>query len=91
MAAEERGGGGGDARVEELLRVNAELAAEIRSMALGRAAAPRTGLLGASRRLITITEERDATAAELERQNASLDELSREIQPAPPAGRCPGW
>lgn len=68
-----------DERVEELLRVNAELAAEIRSMTLGRSAGPRSSLLGASRRLITITEERDATAAELERQNAELVRLSGEV------------
>ena len=52
MATDERGEGGGDARVEELLRVNAELAAEIRSMALGRTDVPRSSMLGASRRLV---------------------------------------
>ena len=79
MAADERGEGGEDARVEELLRVNAELAAEIRSMALGRTDVPRSAMLGASRRLVKITEERDATEAELAQQNASLVELSEEV------------
>ena len=77
--ADERSEGGGDARVEELLRVNAELAAEIRSMALGRTDVPRSAMLGASRRLVKIAEERDATEAELAQQNASLVELSEEV------------
>ena len=79
MATDERSEGEGDARVEELLRVNAELAAEIRSMALGRTDVPRSSMLGASRRLVKITEERDATEAELAQQNASLVELSEEV------------
>ena len=66
-------------RVEELERLNAELAAEIRSVTLGRASGPRPSLLGASRHLARVIDERDRTAAELEQQNASLIRLSDEI------------
>jgi hypothetical protein len=69
MAAEERRDE--DRRVEELMRVNAELAAEIRSLALGRADAPRSSLLGATRRVATVSE---ATAA-LEAQTTGLESL----------------
>jgi cell division protein FtsB len=71
--------GGERRRVEELERTNAELATEIRNLELGRAARPRPSLLGTSRRLVTLTGERDAIAAELEQQNASLVSLSGEI------------
>jgi chromosome segregation ATPase len=79
MAADEKSESGRDERVEELLRVNAELAAEIRSMVLGRTDVPRSAMLGASRRLVKITEERDGAEAELAQQNASLVELSEEV------------
>jgi hypothetical protein len=62
-----------DRRVQELTRVNAELAAEIRNLALGRAAEPRSLLLGATRR---VARETEATAA-LEAQTAELESLRR--------------
>jgi hypothetical protein len=65
-------------RVEELERANAELAAEIRSISLGRAAGPRSGLVGASRRVATLIEERDAAVAGLERQSSELRGLRSE-------------
>lgn len=65
-------------RVEELERVNAELAAEIRSLALERAPGPRSALLGASRRVATLIEERDAAAAALEEQSSELRALRAE-------------
>ncbi|HEY7255339.1 MAG TPA: hypothetical protein VH476_01535 [Solirubrobacterales bacterium] len=65
-------------RLDELERVNAELAAEIRNLTLGRAAAPRTTALGAGRRIQTLTEERDAAVAELEQQSSELRGLRAE-------------
>lgn len=59
-------------RVEELLRVNAELAAELRDLTLNRAPAPRSGALGAARRLARLVAERDALAADLEATRSEL-------------------
>ncbi|MGB7686200.1 MAG: hypothetical protein WBL45_10525, partial [Solirubrobacterales bacterium] len=60
-------------RVEELLRVNAELAAEIRSLSLGRRDLPRFAQLPASRRLARLTSERDAAAEQLRMVTAERD------------------
>lgn len=71
-------GGIGDAerederRVEELLRVNARLAAEVRSLALGRTEAPRPGAMTAPRKLGSLAEECEQLRAELE---STRDEL----------------
>jgi chromosome segregation ATPase len=70
-------------RVEELLRINAELAAEIRSLTLGRTSAPRSGAPQAARRVSRLQDERDSLererdslAAELEATRAEIDRLS---------------
>jgi hypothetical protein len=56
---------GEDPRVEELLRVNAELAAEVRNLTLGYADAPRPAGMPTTRRLGRLIEERDQLQAEL--------------------------
>ncbi len=65
-------------RVEELLRINAELAAEIRSLTLERTTAPRSGAMPAARRIARIVEERDALSGQLEAARAELDGLRGE-------------
>jgi cell division protein FtsB len=62
-------------RVEELLRVNAELAAEVRNLTLGFADAPRPGGMPASRRMGGLIEERDGLRAELSSTQAELAAL----------------
>jgi len=70
---------GGDARrVEELLRVNAELAAEIRSLSLERTDAPRSAGAPVSRRLTRLLAERDELAARLEATRTALDAMTRQ-------------
>lgn len=64
-------------RIEELTRVNAELAAEIRSLTLGRAERPRRSRIPSTRRLARLVAERDQLfdrIAELE------PELARQMQ-----------
>jgi len=58
--------------VEELRRVNAELAAEIRALSRGRAQSPRSGQVPAARGVARLTSERDALAARLEEVEAKL-------------------
>jgi hypothetical protein len=57
-------------RIAELLRVNNELAAEMRELTLGRAAAPRPSQLPAARWVTRLQAERDDLAAELEASRA---------------------
>jgi predicted nucleic acid-binding Zn-ribbon protein len=52
--------------VEELLRVNAELAAELRALSQGRAARPRSGPTTAARGLTRLEAEHEALGARLE-------------------------
>jgi chromosome segregation ATPase len=59
-------GTGEDPRVSELLRVNAELAGELRDLTLGRRASPRSGQVPAARRVAGLEAERDSLATELE-------------------------
>ena len=59
--------------VEELLRVNAELAAEIRALSAGRADGPRAGQAPAARRIARLQGEREALAARLEETEAALE------------------
>ncbi len=66
-----------DERVEELLRVNAELAAEVRNLTLGYADAPRPAGMPTSRRLGRLLEERDRLREELEATRAELEEVAR--------------
>lgn len=64
-------------RVEELLRVNERLAAEVRSLALGRTEQPRSSATTAARRLGALREERDALAERLEAATAELADVRR--------------
>ncbi|HEX6667052.1 MAG TPA: hypothetical protein VF081_10715 [Solirubrobacterales bacterium] len=59
-------------RVEELLRVNARLAAEVRSLTLGRTDAPRSGSMPVSRKLGKLIDERDALEQHLRETNEVL-------------------
>jgi hypothetical protein len=75
---------GDEQRVEELLRVNASLAAELRGLALGRTDAPRSAAMPTSRRLAVLLDERETltaqlkeTGAELEATRAHRDEIER--------------
>jgi DNA anti-recombination protein RmuC len=81
------GQGDEERRVEELLRVNAALAAEVRSLTLGRTDAPRSSPMPTSRRLASILEEREALKEQLEEtrdgltaMTASRDELAGQNQ-----------
>jgi predicted nucleic acid-binding Zn-ribbon protein len=74
-------------RIEELLRVNAELATELRNLRAERAAQPRSGQQPAARGVARLTGERDTLAAELkaaetelEAVRASRDGLERQNQ-----------
>lgn len=67
---------GEDPRVEELLRVNAELAAEVRNLTLGYADAPRPAGMPTTRRLGRLIEERDRLREELEASRAELELVS---------------
>lgn len=64
-----------DPVVEELLRVNAELAAELRRLELGGRGSPRSGGLPAARGLARLTAERDAVNEELRSVTAERDAL----------------
>jgi len=72
MAAGERGGGDREA---ELLRINAELAAEIRDLTAGRTSAPRPAAGPAARGVSRLIAERDELAAERDELSAELDRL----------------
>jgi chromosome segregation ATPase len=61
-------------RVEELLRVNAELAAELRALAEGRIAAPRSGPVPSARGISRLRDEREALVARLEETERALAE-----------------
>jgi hypothetical protein len=74
-----------DSQVEELLRVNAELAAEIRSLTAGRVAAPPPGQGNAAGKLARLLAERDElaqrlgdTEVALEHARADRDGLERQ-------------
>lgn len=67
-------------RFAELLRVNAELAAEVRSLTLGRRATPRSGPLPASRRLAKLSGDLEKSRAELEQTRTQLDANAAELQ-----------
>jgi hypothetical protein len=60
-------------RVEELLRINARLAAEVRSLALGRVDASRPSSMTASRRLGALIEERDDLLERLQESETALE------------------
>ena len=71
-------------RVEELLRVNGELAGEIRNLQAGRIDAPRSTAMPAARRVGRLAEERDALVAERDALLAERDALAAELE----AGRA---
>ncbi len=62
-------------RVEELLRVNARLAAEVRSLGQGRTGAPRSASTTSSRRLGALIDERDTLRERLESADRELAAL----------------
>ena len=66
-----------DRRVAELLRVNAELAAEIRDLGLGRREQPRPSQVPAARSVAKLGAERDLLAGQLEASKAEVDRLTR--------------
>lgn len=70
-------GAGEGRRVEELLRVNERLAAEVRSLALGRTGQPRSSSMTAARRLGALVEERDQLRQRLEEMTEALEVASR--------------
>jgi predicted nuclease with TOPRIM domain len=61
-----------DARVEALLRANAELAAEVRSLSLSRASAPRSAAIPAVRSLSKLVDERDSLISRLDHARSEL-------------------
>ncbi len=75
-------GKGQDPRVEALLEANAELAAELRSLSLSRASAPRSSAVPAGRRLAKLLDERDSLAAEREALGSQLDQARAELAAA---------
>lgn len=76
-----------DRRAAELLRVNAELTAEMRDLVLGRRAEPRSAQMPAARRVAKLQAERDALAADLEASRGEAsglrqhsEELERQLK-----------
>jgi predicted nuclease with TOPRIM domain len=63
------------AQVEELLRVNAELAAELRALVGGRAEAPRRGRVPAARGIARLHAEREALTTQLAETQTALEHL----------------
>lgn len=75
-------GGADRARVEALLQANAELAAEIRSLALGRIDSPRSSGSPAVRRLAALLAERDSLTAERDTLGSELDDARSQLRAA---------
>jgi chromosome segregation ATPase len=67
-------------RLEELMRVNAELAAEIRSLTAGRTDVARARQAPAARGIARILGERDSLSAELEARVAELEGTRAELR-----------
>ncbi len=74
-------------RIEELMRINAGLAAEVRALASGKIEAPRGSAMTTSRRIASLSDERDTLAGQLEETRvglaaaqASLSELAGQNQ-----------
>ncbi len=66
-----------DEREAELLRINAELAAEIRALTAGRIASPRAAPGPAARRVSRLHAELESRQAELETAAGEIEELQR--------------
>jgi hypothetical protein len=60
-------------RVEELLRVNGELAAELRALAAGRAQQPRASQVPAARSVARLLADLETRTARLEAAEAELE------------------
>jgi hypothetical protein len=73
----ERPPAGDDPRVVELLRVNGELAAELRDLDRGRRERPRAGQVPAARSVAKLGAERDLLAGQLEASRAEVERLTR--------------
>ena len=58
--------------VEDLRRVNAELAAELRALSEERTAAPRSGAVPAARGVARLLSERDALTVRVEETEVAL-------------------
>lgn len=69
-----------DPLVEELLRVNAELAAELRSLAAARAPAPRQGRVPAARGIAQLHSERETLESQLEEARAGLESVQGALE-----------
>jgi septal ring factor EnvC (AmiA/AmiB activator) len=74
-------------RIEELMRINAGLAAEVQALATGMSEAPRGSSMTTSRRLGMLIDERDTLVGQLEETRvgltaaqASVEELARQNQ-----------
>jgi chromosome segregation ATPase len=77
----EEGATAGDGRrVEELLRVNGELAAEIRALQAKRTGGPRSAAMPAARRVGRLGEERDSLLAERDSLLAELKASRVELE-----------
>ena len=59
--------------IEELMRVNAELAAELRTLSQGAAEAPRSGQVPAARGIARLRGERDSLAVQLKETKTALE------------------
>jgi predicted nucleic acid-binding Zn-ribbon protein len=66
-----------DERVEELLRVNERLAAEVRNLSHGGGEARGPAAMPTARRLGRLSGERDRLRAELDSARAELEEVGR--------------
>ena len=75
----ERGSGDED-RVSELLRINAELAAEVRSLSRGRREAPSASQLAGARRVGKLNAERDALEVERDALATERDALRESLR-----------
>jgi chromosome segregation ATPase len=64
---------GEDPSVDELLRINAELAAELRALSSGRIEAPRQGRVPAAREIARLRSEHEALAPRLKEAQAALE------------------
>ncbi len=64
-------------REAELLRINAELAAEIRALTAGRITSPRAAPGPAARRVSRLHAELEARQAELETAGSEIEHLRR--------------
>ncbi|HEY0277010.1 MAG TPA: hypothetical protein VGC32_01955 [Solirubrobacterales bacterium] len=77
---EPRAGSGEDPRIETLLRVNGELAAELRSLQDGRTQHARSAASPAARRLGRLLSAHDAVVAERDRLTGALFQSNSDLE-----------